>query len=62
MSRTAVVTGLNSGLGKATGQRLRRDGWKVIGLDLTASDDCLQADVSDDASVGRAAATLNGPA
>src|SRR5687768_11789958 len=32
--RTAVITGAGRGLGKATAQRLARDGWHVVVLDL----------------------------
>lgn len=34
MTRTAIVTGAASGIGRATVDRLQRDGWKVIGLDV----------------------------
>lgn len=35
--RTAIVTGAASGIGKATAERLLRDGWRVIGIDLDSS-------------------------
>jgi NAD(P)-dependent dehydrogenase (short-subunit alcohol dehydrogenase family) len=33
-SRTAIVTGAASGIGRATADRLEREGWRVVGLDL----------------------------
>jgi len=33
-SRTAIVTGAASGIGQATADRLEREGWRVVGLDL----------------------------
>jgi NAD(P)-dependent dehydrogenase (short-subunit alcohol dehydrogenase family) len=49
MSRTYVVTGAASGIGKATTERLRADGHTVIGVDLRDAD--VTADLSSD--VGR---------
>jgi NAD(P)-dependent dehydrogenase (short-subunit alcohol dehydrogenase family) len=60
MTRTAVITGMSSGLGKATGDRLRRDGWDVVGIDLTPAEGCIETDVSNDESVAAAAASLEG--
>ncbi len=34
--RTAIVTGAASGIGRATAERLTRDGWRVIGIDVAA--------------------------
>jgi NAD(P)-dependent dehydrogenase (short-subunit alcohol dehydrogenase family) len=34
LGSTAIVTGLASGIGRATGARLRDAGWRVIGIDL----------------------------
>jgi len=34
--RTAIVTGAASGIGRATVERLTRDGWRVIGIDVAA--------------------------
>lgn len=33
MDGTAIVTGVASGIGRATGERLRDAGWRVIGID-----------------------------
>ncbi|WP_369141133.1 SDR family oxidoreductase [Modestobacter versicolor] len=46
MSRTTVITGAASGIGKATAERLRADGQKVIGVDLRDAD--VTADLSTD--------------
>lgn len=32
--RSAIVTGVASGIGRATAQRLVADGWKVVGIDM----------------------------
>lgn len=53
MSRTAVVTGSASGIGRATVERLAADGVRVIGVDLRDAD--VEADLGTPA--GRAAAT-----
>jgi 3-oxoacyl-[acyl-carrier protein] reductase len=34
MDATAIVTGLASGIGRATGEQLRDAGWRVIGIDV----------------------------
>ena len=60
MSRTAVVTGGASGLGRASAERLARDGVDVVTLDITAGADVL-ADVRDPAAVSAAAQRI-GPA
>ena len=39
MSRTAVVTGVSSGIGRAIARRLLDDGWRVVGLSRTRPDD-----------------------
>jgi NAD(P)-dependent dehydrogenase (short-subunit alcohol dehydrogenase family) len=59
MSRTAVVTGGASGLGRASAERLARDGVDVVTLDIAAGADII-ADVRDPAAVG-AAAQRTGP-
>jgi meso-butanediol dehydrogenase / (S,S)-butanediol dehydrogenase / diacetyl reductase len=46
--RIGIVTGAASGIGRATAERLERDGWRVIGVDLDAQ-------AGDDAVVGDAA-------
>jgi NAD(P)-dependent dehydrogenase (short-subunit alcohol dehydrogenase family) len=56
-SRTFVVTGVSSGIGLATAQRLLAEGGSVVGADLTAPPDLgerftfVTADVSDEAAV-----------
>lgn len=48
--RTAIVTGAASGIGRATAERLLRDDWRVVGIDLN---DAMPSDVT--AVVGDAA-------
>jgi NAD(P)-dependent dehydrogenase (short-subunit alcohol dehydrogenase family) len=60
MTKTAVITGMGSGIGKATAVSLQRAGWRVIGLDLVADEACIATDVSDETSVRAAADTLKG--
>src|SRR5262249_54449217 len=59
---TAIVTGAGSGMGRATAQRFLREGWTVIGLDITPTDldGGLSAvvDVRDRAAVNAALAEL----
>lgn len=56
-ARVAVITGASSGLGRATAQRLERDGVRVVTLDL-ASDADYCVDVRDSAAVDKAAAAI----
>lgn len=58
--KTAVVTGGASGIGRAVAERLRRDGFRVTVLDLSATDDGFgyTADVTDRAQVDTAIAAI----
>ncbi|OBI97084.1 SDR family NAD(P)-dependent oxidoreductase [Mycobacterium sp. 1465703.0] len=58
--KTAVVTGGASGIGRAVAERLRRDGFRVAVLDLSATDDGFgyTADVTDRAQVDTAIAAI----
>lgn len=58
MTRTAIVTGAASGIGRATVEALRADGLEVYGLDLAAGDGIFAADVSDEGSVAEALARI----
>ena len=64
MSARVVITGAASGIGAATAAELRRQGARVVGLDLRAGDDVLACDVRDqgsvDAAVGQAVEQLGG--
>ena len=48
--RRAIVTGAASGIGRATVERLRGDGWRVIGIDRNgqATSDHVVGDVGDE--------------
>ena len=53
MSRTAVLTGGASGIGRASAQRLGQDGIRVVTLDVSGDADVV-TDVTDPAAVGAA--------
>lgn len=55
--RTAVVTGAASGLGAASAERLRRDGIRVVTIDIAGEADHL-ADVTDQAGLDQLAAEI----
>lgn len=55
--RTAVITGAASGLGAASAERLRRDGVRVITIDIAGDVDRL-VDVTDDAALDHLGAEL----
>lgn len=65
-SRTFVVTGVSSGIGLATAQRLLAEGGNVVGADLAAPPDLgerftfVAADVSDEAAVSGVFAAVPG--
>lgn len=44
MKRVAVVTGAARGIGAATCEALRVDGWEVVGIDALSGGDWIQAD------------------
>jgi len=63
--KCAVVVGANGGIGSATVDRLTRDGWEVVGLDLprqpaaqSKTARMISVDVADPVSVERAFAEL----
>jgi 2-dehydro-3-deoxy-L-rhamnonate dehydrogenase (NAD+) len=55
VTRTALVTGAMSGMGAATVERLRRDGLRVVGLDVVEGAD-LRVDVRDADAIDAAVA------
>src|SRR5207245_7654274 len=60
MTRVAVVTGASSGIGASLVDRLRRDGWRTVGLSRRPSnaDEHEECDVADRDSVTAAAGRL----
>lgn len=47
----AIVTGAAQGIGQATAERLRRDGWIVAGADIAEGPDIIACDVTKDDQV-----------
>lgn len=60
MGSTAIITGLASGIGRATGVLLRDQGWRVIGIDLVEDappgTELVAGDAADDAVLNEALA------
>ncbi len=59
-TKVAVITGGASGIGQECARQLRADGWRVEVWDRSVADGGVAVDVSDYASVARAAAGLDG--
>jgi len=63
MERVAVVTGAAGGIGAATVQLFRREGWRVVGMDISESnageaEHFVNVDLADEAAVEAAFAGL----
>jgi NAD(P)-dependent dehydrogenase (short-subunit alcohol dehydrogenase family) len=58
MSRVAVVTGAAGGIGGAVAERLTRDGFEVVGADVTGVDQEFRVDLTDSSDVIRFATAL----
>jgi NAD(P)-dependent dehydrogenase (short-subunit alcohol dehydrogenase family) len=56
VSNRVLITGAASGIGAAAAAELRRRGARVVGLDINGSDEIVECDVRDQASVERAVA------
>jgi NAD(P)-dependent dehydrogenase (short-subunit alcohol dehydrogenase family) len=56
MSKRVLITGAASGIGAATMAKLREQGARVEGLDVSPTDGVIECDVRDQASVDRAVA------
>ena len=54
MTRRAIVTGARGAIGSALVRALRTRGWEVAGLDIVASEDILECDVTSEESVAAA--------
>lgn len=58
MTKFAIVTGAARGIGRGIAERLERDGWDVARLDIRDAAGIVRCDVSDEASVAAAFASL----
>jgi len=54
----AIVTGAAQGIGRATAERLREDGWTVAGTDIARGDDITTCDVTKPDQVTTAVASI----
>jgi NAD(P)-dependent dehydrogenase (short-subunit alcohol dehydrogenase family) len=52
----AIITGAAAGIGRATAERLRRDGWIVVGTDIAPGPDVIFCDVTKQEQVDAAVA------
>jgi NAD(P)-dependent dehydrogenase (short-subunit alcohol dehydrogenase family) len=60
LSSRVLITGAASGIGAATAAELRRQGARVVGLDLNPGDDVIKCDVRDQESIEGAVAEAIG--